>query len=70
MQNFKTMRNIYKILVAVILSFSLFACSDELLDKQPLDKFSEASVWQDLTWPRHMSITSTRYCLSWAGMNG
>ena len=48
MQNFKTMRNIYKILVAIILSFSLFACSDELLDKQPLDKFSEASVWQDL----------------------
>lgn len=42
------MRNIYKIISLIILCSSLFACSDELLDKKPLDKFSEASVWQDL----------------------
>ena len=42
------MKHIYKYLFVPVIILTGFACSDDLLDKQPLDKFSEASVWEDL----------------------
>ncbi len=42
------MKNIYRIIFAILIILSAFACSDDLLDKKPLDKFSETSVWEDL----------------------
>lgn len=41
------MKRIYYLLLALII-LTAFSCSDELMDKKPLDKFSEASVWEDL----------------------
>ena len=35
-------------ILAIILASIGFSCSDDLLDKNPLDKFSEAAVWDDL----------------------
>lgn len=42
------MKTKHKILPLAIIMFTLFSCSEDLLDKKPLDKFSEASVWEDL----------------------
>ena len=42
------MKNLYKYFLLILMIFTGFACSDDLLDKKPLDKFSEASVWADL----------------------
>ncbi len=42
------MKYIYKLTLATIFMFTIFACTDDLMDKSPLDKFSEASVWEDL----------------------
>jgi hypothetical protein len=42
------MKNIYKLLLAPMIMLILFACEKDLMDKMPLDKFSEASVWEDL----------------------
>ena len=42
------MKNIYKLSLAAIIALILFACEKDLMDKMPLDKFSEASVWKDL----------------------
>ncbi len=39
------MKNFFYILIAASLVFS--ACNDDLLDKQPLDQFSEIAVWSD-----------------------
>lgn len=39
------MKKIFYILIAASLAFS--ACNDDLLDKQPLDQFSEIAVWSD-----------------------
>ena len=41
------MKYIYKLTLATLFMFTIFACSD-LMDKSPLDKFSEDSVWEDL----------------------
>ena len=40
------MRNIY-IIVLAILAIIITSCTDEVLDKKPLDKFSELDVWND-----------------------
>ena len=49
------MKHIYKYLFVPVIILTGFACSDDLLDKQPLDKFSEASVWgRPLTWLKLM----------------
>ncbi|MGV8139797.1 MAG: RagB/SusD family nutrient uptake outer membrane protein [Mangrovibacterium sp.] len=42
------MKRRYTIFSLTILILAAFGCSDDLMDKQPLDKFSETSVWQDL----------------------
>lgn len=42
------MKNNYKTASLAIFFFIAFGCSDDLLDKKPLDKFSDATVWQDL----------------------
>lgn len=42
------MRNLFKYILAITFFLNTFACSDVLLDKKPLDKFSETSVWEDL----------------------
>jgi hypothetical protein len=42
------MKNNNRIFPLVLSLLFVFGCSDDLLDKQPLDKFSEASVWEDL----------------------
>ncbi|MBN1819714.1 MAG: RagB/SusD family nutrient uptake outer membrane protein [Prolixibacteraceae bacterium] len=42
------MKNKFKYILAILIFFAGFSCSDDLLDKQPLDKFSEAAVWEDL----------------------
>jgi hypothetical protein len=42
------MKNKNIIFPLVILMLTVFGCSDDLLDKKPLDKFSEAAVWEDL----------------------
>ncbi len=40
------MRNIYIIALAILAIIST-SCTDEVLDKKPLDKFSELDVWND-----------------------
>lgn len=42
------MKNKIIYILAIIIIAIGFSCSDDLLDKKPLDKFSEAAVWEDL----------------------
>jgi tetratricopeptide (TPR) repeat protein len=42
------MNNTIKYLLVIILTGFCFGCERDLMDKMPLDKFSETSVWQDL----------------------
>lgn len=39
------MKNIF--LIFTIVSFYLTSCTDDVLDKQPLDQFSEKAIWSD-----------------------
>lgn len=41
------MKKLYQFSLAIML-LSLWSCSKDLMDKVPLDKFTEASVWKDL----------------------
>lgn len=41
------MKKIYQFSLAIMF-LSLWSCSDDLMNKVPLDKFTEASVWKDL----------------------
>ena len=41
------MKKLYQFSLAIML-ISLWSCSKDLMDKVPLDKFTEASVWKDL----------------------
>jgi len=42
------MKNIAKYILSIAVILAMFACEDDLMDKMPLDKFSETSVWEDL----------------------
>jgi hypothetical protein len=37
-----------KVMYWLVIVLVVVACTDDLLDKKPLDKFSESSVWEDL----------------------
>src|SRR5690606_41849356 len=42
------MKNISKILTAILLAFSFAGCEEQVLDKEPRDVFSEVDVWGDI----------------------
>ena len=42
------MKRIYKYLMVSLVAASMFSCENDLMNKMPLDKFSEASVWEDI----------------------
>jgi hypothetical protein len=43
------MKNIYKnVKLLVILVFLLLSCSEDILDKKPLDSYSDPTVWSDI----------------------
>ncbi|MBU2903905.1 RagB/SusD family nutrient uptake outer membrane protein [Arenibacter algicola] len=42
------MKNQFKYILALLVILTEISCSKDLLDKQPIDKFSETTVWQDL----------------------
>ena len=42
------MKKRYLQFTLVTLMLTMMGCDDDLMDKKPLDKFSEASVWEDL----------------------
>ena len=53
------MKNIKNIIVAALLSLSCFSCND-VLDKGPLDKYSEENVWNNADLIQAFSYTTLR----------
>lgn len=59
MKEDNNMKNIKNIIVATLLSLSCFSCND-VLDKGPLDKYSEEDVWNNADLIQAFSYTTLR----------